>query len=52
MSQWVIKGLRTGIKSTRYPRVEETAAGTSPGLPSRGKASFGVGGITGCALSD
>jgi Ni,Fe-hydrogenase III small subunit len=34
MSQWVIKGLRTGIKSTRYPRVEETAAGTSPGLPS------------------
>src|SRR5271156_5119036 len=34
MSQWVIKGLRTGIKSTRYPHVQETAAGTSPGLPS------------------
>ncbi len=33
MSNWVIKGLTTGIKSTRYPRVEETAAGTSPGLP-------------------
>ncbi len=33
MSQWVIRGLRTGVKSTRYPRVEETAAGTSPGLP-------------------
>jgi Ni,Fe-hydrogenase III small subunit len=33
MSQWVIKGLRTGIKSTPYPRALETAAGTSPGLP-------------------
>jgi Ni,Fe-hydrogenase III small subunit/uncharacterized Fe-S cluster protein YjdI len=33
MSQWVIKGLRTGIKSTPYPRAEETAVGTSPGLP-------------------
>jgi Ni,Fe-hydrogenase III small subunit/ferredoxin-like protein FixX len=39
MSQWVIKGLRTGIKSTRYPRVEETAAGTSPGLPAAAKLS-------------
>jgi Ni,Fe-hydrogenase III small subunit len=39
MSQWVIKGLRTGIKSTRYPRVEETAAGTSPGLPAGSKLS-------------
>jgi Ni,Fe-hydrogenase III small subunit len=33
MSQWVIKGFRTGVKSTRYPRAEETAPGTSPGLP-------------------
>src|ERR1700677_3412841 len=33
MSQWVIKGLGTGIKTTRYPRVMETATGTSPGLP-------------------
>jgi Ni,Fe-hydrogenase III small subunit len=33
MSQWVIKGLTTGVKSTRYPRSRETAAGTSPGLP-------------------
>jgi Ni,Fe-hydrogenase III small subunit len=33
MSQWVIKGLRTGIKSTRYPYAPEDAAGTSPGLP-------------------
>lgn len=33
MSQWVIKGLRTGIKSTPYPRIEEAAPGTSPGIP-------------------
>jgi Ni,Fe-hydrogenase III small subunit len=39
MSQWVIKGLRTGIKSTRYPSAEETAAGTSPGLPAAAKLS-------------
>jgi len=39
MSQWLIKGLRTGIKSTRYPRVEETAAGTSPGVPAGAKLS-------------
>ncbi len=33
MSQWVIKGLETGIKTTRYPAREETQAGASPGLP-------------------
>src|SRR5579885_888397 len=33
MSQWVISGLRTGIKSGRYPRVKEIAPGTVPGLP-------------------
>ena len=33
MSQWVIKGLQTGIKTTRYPAREETLAGVSPGLP-------------------
>ena len=33
MSQWVIKGLRTGVKSTRYPRAKELAPGTAPGLP-------------------
>jgi Ni,Fe-hydrogenase III small subunit/uncharacterized Fe-S cluster protein YjdI len=36
MSQWVIKGLRTGIKTTRYPAADEPAPGVSPGLP-RGK---------------
>jgi len=34
MSQWVIKGLQTGIKTTRYPAHEESQGGVSPGLPS------------------
>ncbi len=33
MSQWVIKGIRTGIKTTVYPRDVERAAGITPGLP-------------------
>lgn len=33
MSKWVLKGLRTGIKSSRYPDAPETAAGVSPGRP-------------------
>ena len=51
MSQWVIKGLRAGIKSTRYPRAEETAAGTSPGLPAGYQARHGAGAIHSGALS-
>jgi Ni,Fe-hydrogenase III small subunit len=33
MSQWVIKGLRTGIKTTAYPRAPEHARGVTPGRP-------------------
>ena len=33
MSQWVINGIRTGIKTTAYPAKRETAAGVTPGLP-------------------
>jgi Ni,Fe-hydrogenase III small subunit/uncharacterized Fe-S cluster protein YjdI len=33
MSQWVIKGLRTGVKTTRYPAADEASPGVSPGLP-------------------
>jgi Ni,Fe-hydrogenase III small subunit len=36
MSQWVINGLLTGIKTTAYPAKPEGAAGVSPGLPSIG----------------
>jgi Ni,Fe-hydrogenase III small subunit len=33
MANWVLKGLRTGIKSTAYPAASEDAAGVSPGRP-------------------
>lgn len=33
MSQWVFKGIRTGIKTTAYPREAESAFGVTPGLP-------------------
>jgi Ni,Fe-hydrogenase III small subunit/ferredoxin-like protein FixX len=33
MSQWVINGIRRGIKTTAYPARNEKAAGVSPGLP-------------------
>ena len=33
MAGWVAKGLRTGIRSSGYPDRAETAAGTSPGMP-------------------
>ncbi|MGH7670457.1 MAG: NADH:ubiquinone oxidoreductase [Gemmatimonadaceae bacterium] len=36
MTQWVWRGLRTGIRTTRYPAVPETAEGVSPGLPQGG----------------
>jgi Ni,Fe-hydrogenase III small subunit/ferredoxin-like protein FixX len=34
VSQWVVKGIRTGIKTTRYPSAVEKAAGVTPGRPS------------------
>lgn len=37
MANWVLKGLRTGIRTTDYPDRPEKAAGVSPGLP-RGTA--------------
>lgn len=33
MANWVLKGLRTGIKSSAYPRRAESADGISPGRP-------------------
>jgi Ni,Fe-hydrogenase III small subunit len=33
MSQWVRRGLRTGIRTTAYPARPERAPGVSPGLP-------------------
>ena len=37
MSQWVINGIRRGIKTTAYPGAAERAAGVTPGLPAGGK---------------
>lgn len=37
MSQWIFKGIRTGIKTSAYPRGLERAAGVTPGLPSGGE---------------
>ncbi len=37
MSQWVINGLRTGVKTTVYPHGVERAAGVTPGLPVGGE---------------
>jgi Ni,Fe-hydrogenase III small subunit len=33
MANWVLKGLRTGIKTSGYPQQPETAPGASPGRP-------------------
>ncbi|HTS87882.1 MAG TPA: hypothetical protein VMG41_05275 [Gemmatimonadales bacterium] len=33
MSQWVRRGLLSGVRSTAYPAAREAAAGVSPGLP-------------------
>ncbi|HDO30953.1 MAG TPA: hypothetical protein ENG79_07850 [Desulfobacteraceae bacterium] len=39
MSGWVLKGLKTGIRTTLYPKVEELAPGVSPGRPAGGRAA-------------
>jgi len=33
MSKWVIRGLQTGVVTTRYPAGEDNSKGISPGLP-------------------
>jgi len=45
MSQWVIKGIRTGIKTTAYPRGAENAAGVTPGLPRGGDFGAAAAGL-------
>ena len=42
MSQWVIKGIRTGIKTTAYPRGAERAAGVTPGDVYKRQATDGL----------
>jgi dissimilatory sulfite reductase (desulfoviridin) alpha/beta subunit len=43
MSQWVINGIRRGIKTTAYPGRTERAAGVTPGLPQGGEMDAAVG---------
>lgn len=33
MSQWILRGLKTGVKSMQYPGLAEECEGASPGLP-------------------
>jgi Ni,Fe-hydrogenase III small subunit len=37
MSQWLLNGIRAGIKTTRYPGAPEDAVGVTPGLPVGGE---------------
>ena len=39
MSQWIVKGLKTGIKTTPYPDGQENAPGVTPGRPMGGEFS-------------
>jgi len=43
MSQWVIDGIRRGIKTTLYPSRPESAAGVTPGLPAGGPMAAATG---------
>lgn len=36
MSKWVLKGIKTGVKTTEYPEKTETAPGVTPGRPEGG----------------
>jgi Ni,Fe-hydrogenase III small subunit len=43
MSQWVINGIRRGIKTTAYPTRSESAVGVTPGLPDGGRMDAATG---------
>ncbi len=40
MSGWFLKGLRTGVVTTRYPAGAEESAGVSPGIPAGGESAL------------
>jgi len=39
MPDWVLRGLRSGVRSSSYPKVDERAAGVSPGRPLEGTSA-------------
>jgi Ni,Fe-hydrogenase III small subunit len=43
MNQWVINGIRRGIKTTVYPGRSEGAVGATPGLPDGGQMDAATG---------
>ena len=45
VSRWVVRGIRTGIKSTVYPSAAERAAGVTPGLPAGGEFGADAGAL-------
>lgn len=53
MSPWVIKGLRTGIKTTAYPKSVDAAAGITPARPVGGAVSEdGLTTLTNCCPTE
>jgi len=44
MSRWLLKGLKTGVVTTRYPDEMEHAPGVSPGLPRTAHPDEAAGG--------
>jgi Ni,Fe-hydrogenase III small subunit len=48
MSQWVRRGIETGIATTRYPAAPERAPGTSPGLPVGGPYGSAAPALVAC----
>jgi Ni,Fe-hydrogenase III small subunit/uncharacterized Fe-S cluster protein YjdI len=48
MSQWILKGLGTGIKTTRYPDRAEDAAGITPGRPGGGEVATAAALVARC----
>jgi len=46
--KWVFKGVRTGIRSTAYPREAERAGGVTPGLPLGGEFGAVADALAGC----
>jgi Ni,Fe-hydrogenase III small subunit len=37
LTQWVVKGLGTGVRTTRYPFARDSSPGVTPGLPGPGE---------------
>src|SRR5580704_4477342 len=52
MSQWVINGIRRGIKTIAYPGSPERAAGVTPGLPHGGEMDGAGAALAACCPTE